>query len=295
LGAGGGAGLVGQGGFGFGARGLGTAGSGAGAGVIGIFSSEENPYGPDAGAAFRRLTLMRKHAGVFGTADSDATGVHGDSEKGYGVFGTSKGDLNQAGVRGECFQGSGVYGKSSEGAGVQGYSTDQPGVLGESQNGVGVSGIGLDQPGVLGESQNGAGVSGTSVSNAGVQGQSINGVGGVFWAGGVGIAPADTPRGRAGVFLSDSSAQVRLVPHKAPNPLPQSQAFTVQALITKGVETELPANGQTGDLLCTMMSDPQAPQVEVAALWFCERRGENQDNPATWRQVLLGPAFFGQG
>jgi hypothetical protein len=122
------------------------------------------------------------------------------------------------------------------------------------------------------------------------------GVGGVFSAGGpAGVQPGDVPPGRAGVFLAHSAAQVRLVPHKAPKRPTATQPYTVQALVSKGEETEFPANGQTGDLLCTMMLVEGLATVEVGTLWFCERGGVDKTNPAIWRQVLLGPAFSGQG
>jgi hypothetical protein len=150
---------------------------------------------------------------------------------------------------------------------------------------------------VFAQADEGTAVNAVSDTGIAVVGESIHGVAGVFAAGPAGAARAEAPPGRAAVFFSDSAAQVRLVPHKAGAPLPPSQNFTPQPFIPKGVELDLPAKAQPGDLLCTMKlrRPPQVtPQVEVASLWFCETGGNSQDNPATWRQVLLGPGFFGQ-
>jgi hypothetical protein len=127
-------------------------------------------------------------------------------------------------------------------------------------------------------------------------------VGGVFDATALGLLfPPPGPQGlpppgRAGVFGSDSAAQVRLVPHQPLKQPALNQTFAVQALITKGLAAEFPANGQAGDLLCTTMRVGKPPRdVEIGTLWFCEKGGIDQANPAHWRQVLLGPVFSGQG
>jgi hypothetical protein len=179
-----------------------------------------------------------------------------------------------------------------------------PGTGGPKNPGIGVLGIGGTQsdngvlngpggPGVVGVSGLGGLPSADSFADAGVFGTGI--VGGVFTAGLAAVQSADVPPGRACVFLSDTVAQVRLVPHKAPKRPTATQPYTVQALVSKGEETEFPANGQTGDLLCTMMLVEELAPVEVGTLWFCERGGVDKTNPAIWRQVLLGPAFSGQG
>jgi hypothetical protein len=89
---------------------------------------------------------------------------------------------------------------------------------------------------------------------------------------------------------------VYLVPHPPLKQPALNKTFPVQALITKGLEAEFPANGQAGDLLCTTVQVGKPPRDdEIGTLWFCEKGGTDKTNPAHWRQVLLGPVFSGQG
>ena len=228
--------------------------------------------------------------------------------------GASKGDICRAETNGDI----GVIGVNTfddhltgDGKGV--------GVLGRVriQNGVGVKGenVALTGPaiGVVGEScvgmgvqglSHGAGAFGTGVHGVGgatgwgVHGETTGGVGGVFNVGSD-IHTDDAPPGRAGVFKSTGAAQIRLVrefPVQTP-PTSTQQIDFVETIITAGQETAFPADGQPGDLLCTtLLVQPAAGgEFEIATLWFCQQGRLDQATPAQWRQVLLGPPFFGQG
>jgi hypothetical protein len=185
---------------------------------------------------------------------------------------------------GPSFMASGSVGVFGQGGNADRKSVtvnNVPGTAGPKDPGIGVLGIGGTQsddghvhgpggPGVVGVAGGAALPSAGTLADTGVFG--TGGVGGVFSAGGpAGVQPGDVPPGRAGVFLAHSAAQVRLVPHKAPKRPTATQPYTVQALVSKGEETEFPANGQTGDLLCTMMLVEGLATVEVGTLWFCER------------------------
>jgi hypothetical protein len=188
--------------------------------------------------------------------------------------------LGQASSHG--FSGKGVEGLANDGA-------EGVGVHGQANAALGV--------GVWAESDKGIAVNAVSSgTGTAVQGQSTSGVGGVFAAGPAVIQPSDAPPGRAGVFRADGAAQVRFVPHLAPNNPTSNQPFAAQALIAKGQEAAFPANGKPGDLLSAMMlvREPQGT-VEVATLWFCETGGVDKTHPAHWRQVLLGPVLYGHG
>jgi hypothetical protein len=274
--------------------------------------------------------------GLRSIAVKQGRGVFAQAEEIAGVFGSCLGSgLDDIGVRGENVwddsagkgngQGVGVLGtvKLQQGVGVRGENTAIPtpsggsaiAVVGHSSIGTGVQGSsdGLAGDAVIGvEGLANAGNFGTGVhgqangtSSVGVKAESDvgtaieaiispGGVGGVFDATKNGL-PLPPP-GRAGVFGSESAAQVYLAPHQPLKQPASNQTQPVQALITKGLAAEFPANGQAGDLLCTTVRvrEPQG-EVELGTLWFCEQGGTDKTNPAHWRQVLLGPVFSGQG
>ena len=148
-----------------------------------------------------------------------------------------------------------VIGESSVGTGVQGVS--------HGFSGIGVEGLandGAEGTGVHGQANgaNGAGVLAELDEGTAIVGLSTRGVGGVFSAGASGVQSGDAPPGRAGVFGSDSAAQVRLVPHKPLTQPALNEAYSVQALISKGLTAEFPANGQAGSPLFYALA-PGAP------------------------------------
>jgi hypothetical protein len=160
-----------------------------------------NAFSPN-GAAVAGYTENGGTA-VRGLANDSGYGVHGSSNTGSGVIGTS---LSWVGVYGQSDSAFGVEGKSKTGAGVVGTSTSWIGVYGESTEFQGVRGVahnaghgavvGEHRGGgiaVFGDSQNGDGVWGqTNVGNkagvvglnngngSGVYGRSVNGGAGVF-------------------------------------------------------------------------------------------------------------------
>ena len=265
-------------------------------------------------------------AGVFGSclgSGSHDIGVSGQNEwvddpdglhpgKGVGVLGTVQLELgvgvvgeNNASTNKNGGQAIGVLGHSSIGTGVQGVSDRLAGgaigVEGLANAGDGATGVHGQANFNDGFSRSSVGVFAESDAGMAIKANSPHGVGGVFDATVKGLVPPPVqpqglpPPGRAGVFGSDSAAQVYLVPHQPLKQPALNQTIPVQSLITKGLAAEFPANGQAGDLLCTTMRGTPPRDVEIATLWFCEKGGTDKNNPAHWRQVILGQVFSGQG
>jgi hypothetical protein len=170
-------------------------------------------------------------AGVTGIADTNGTGVYGQTSDpaatqygvggdnlggGYGVYGKS---ASSDGVHGEASGGAasgvaginsaggnGVYGRSS-GYGVQGYglTTNGTGVYGTvASGGTGVQGYTTNGTGVLGEdTASGTGVYGSSITGIAIQGYTTGTVG--VWGQSTGAGATDygvygTSVGAAGVY-----------------------------------------------------------------------------------------------
>jgi len=200
----------------------------------------------------------------------------------------------------------GVFGKGSTGVAAQGdfrYAPDQASVGGR---GVGIIGRGdinlVSAPGVVGFS---GGVSDESIpANMGVLGKGATGVGGLGTRGpgvnGIGSPGApgvlgvgqDGGRGlgvdeRGGIFESQRSAQVQLVPARGRG-VPEQESFMPTIVAEPGrLGTELPETGRAGDLMSVI------DERGACALWLCTQ-GEKGGAPTRWAQVLLGPAFDGQ-
>ena len=233
--------------------------------------------------------------GVKGHGHQGGDGVDGFSERGRGVFGSSH-------------FGNGVSGRSTENDGVEGSSSGEtksgvfgvhtkPTVLGfgvsgnsESRDGAGVNGFSTQGVGVTGFSERNNAVVGTSSGETksgvfgvhtgesmlpgfGVSGRTdfAQGVAvdGVSKKGGIGVrGSSDT--GTGGVFSSETSAQINLVP----NP----------KLI------KLPRDGKAGDLLVINGPiDPEDPGLIGAILHVCLRSSDPQD-PAMWGKVVFNIA-----
>jgi hypothetical protein len=180
----------------------------------------------------------------------------------------------------------------------------------------GVEGIGFGGPGVRGYGSDGEG----SVHNRGVVGPGVIGEGGrgldpvdpkrfIHGAGVIGIA-GDTPlppfvetietgvygagrdgvegagsEGRGGIFRSERSAQVRLIPARR-SPQGKEQAAFIPTVIADPAlwGPQLPREGRSGDLMSVVDDEGQC------SLWFCIR---DNAGSARWAQVLLGPSFDG--
>jgi hypothetical protein len=94
-------------------------------------------------------------------------------------------------------------------------------------------------------------------------------------------------QGRGGIFESERSAQVRLIPVKG-RPITEQTAFTPTAIPDPGnLGPELPKAGRGGDLM-TIVDDQRH-----CTLWFCVQDGTNA-GAARWAQVLLGTSFDGR-
>jgi hypothetical protein len=139
-------------------------------------------------------------------------GVHGDSDGGPGVVGTSGADSGVfgetdhgfAGVKGQ--RGGATSGLGVTPAGVWGDANDLVGVLGTASAGTGVSGRSASGTGVAGECPGAAGiaVSGVGLGNIGVQGYGAKiGVSGVSFTG-------------LGGQFAGARAALRLVPRGTP-------------------------------------------------------------------------------
>jgi hypothetical protein len=110
-----------------------------------------------------------------------------------------------------------------------------------------------------------------------------------FGRGGPGIV-GHSDRDRGGVFDSDKSAQVQLVPMKAPDRLPNGTPITPIGISAQNLErgdVALPKNGLAGDLLTLLDNGNDC------TLWFCVRSALS-GSPARWAQVPLGVSFDGQ-
>ncbi len=128
----------------------------------------------------------------------------------------------------------------------------------------------------------------TETGDTGVFGLGRTGVQGHGIAGPGLIARSDQDRG--GVFKSDLSAQIRLVPKKVGTRLPEASVVTptgISEVALKSGVVSLPKVGQGGDLM-TLIDDTRR-----CTLWFCVQ-DSSRGQPARWAQVLLGPDFDGQ-
>ena len=202
--------------------------------------------------------------GVFGVS-SQGIGVGGRTDNFIGVHGVCV-NLDQTfpglGVKGDNLQnGTGVLGTSVNGPGTAGISTNGPGISGTSTGGTGVAGTSVNGFGVTGGSTGGTAVAGLSVNGSGVAGSSVNGSGvtgnsaengsGVAGTGVKGPGVTGTSTGdRGGVFASDRSAQLRLVPIVNP---------------TGG----LPQFGQFGDVYLRLRGDPDPNGTATIEMFLC--------------------------
>ena len=107
--------------------------------------------------------------------------------------------------------------------------------------------------------------------------------------GGPGLrARSDVDRG--GVFDSDRSAQIQLVPQRVRTRLPETSTVSptgISATALASGAVSLPKAGQGGDLMALV------DDVGRCTLWFCVQ-DPSGGGPARWAQVLLGPVFDGQ-
>lgn len=199
------------------------------------------------------------------------TGVIGQGDT-YGVIGGQTGNIKDKGQLLATFTNIGVWGTSygqEQAGGVVGESDVGYGVYGVTNSGIGVSGGSQSKAGVFGESATAEGVFGYSGSAAGIRGESYSGPG----VDGVGHGSV------GGVFQSDSSAQLRLVPSSTP--LQENQSLLnsgqVGELCLYSVGQEL---GKTGTSRYTTI------------LWLCIAPAAPRKQ-SVWAQVQLGDTFGG--
>jgi hypothetical protein len=172
--------------------------------------------------------------------------------------------------------GAGVVGLAGGIAIPSANSTDGVGVFG--QGNLGVSGIGTL-----------IGVKGVSTTTVGVQGETDTGTG---------VVGSASKGGRGGMFLSDKSAQLQLLPHSIKIAKPDSKLATPTELSGTGIPLALPKAGSSGDLLAIdgmTQGTSDAPVVTTCTLWLCVRSADSKTStPAVWSQILTGAFVSGQ-
>ncbi|HHK5543764.1 TPA: hypothetical protein ACQUHN_006284 [Bacillus thuringiensis] len=189
---------------------------------------------------------------------------------------------NKCGVYGESFtNSSNTRDTDFPGVGIWG-SGQNFGVFGDGNKGIaGVVGRNnkRDLAAVIGSTKKGGvGVFGTTFATlncedpakglgTGVSGQSKGGFG-IF-----GFSTDST--GRGGAFQCSRAAQIHLVPN--------SPEYSER-------RPQLPKDGRSGDLFVAKNN-----QTQQCSLWFCVQGDDRNNNtPAQWAEVLLGPPFDGQ-
>ena len=244
-----------------------------GAGVVGRGgrerdedNKEQQLHGPGVmgigGGRSRELPVhsnsMARSVGVFGQGAEAETRVvdgtiHGPLAPGAGVVG-------QGGVSSPRKDqvAPGVIGLAGGAAEAHGAPNTGVGVVAD----IGVLGFGA--VGIMGEGR-----------ETGVFGAGRDGVKGV------------ASEGRGGLFESERSAQVQLIPAKRPGSFDQTSLIPTAIADPGRLGPELPKEGRGGDLMSVINDERQC------SLWFCVR-DSTPDRPARWAQVLLGPLFDGR-
>jgi hypothetical protein len=257
---------------------VGVFGQGAEAETRSVDGSDHGPQSPGAGVVGRGGVTIPPRGpvapGVVGLAggadDLPSLAFEGD----IGVYGRGA-----TGVEGSGAAGPGVHGRGSDGEGLAlSRGVIGPGVLGEG--GQGRDPLNPDRfvfgAGVVGFAGDPPPPSFAETRDTGVYGAGRTGVKGSGF------------EGRGGVFQSERSAQVRLIPARRPQSREQA-SFTPTVIPDPGrLGPELPREGRVGDLMSTVDDDGQC------SLWFCVREGTSGAGPARWAQVLLGPLFDGR-
>jgi hypothetical protein len=230
-----------------------------GAGVVGVAGAR-----PTTGDSRRPIPpkVETGNVGVFG--------LGGDGER----RASESGGVARSGP---MVSGPGVLGHGGRYRNLLGGTVESAEVTGDGSGVVGISGL-VAIPQLQTNEMLRAGVFGKG-RQAGVRGQS--------------------PEGRGGVFGSESSAQVQLQPREEVTTA-QTQVITPQQLRvgqnedgTPDPPVDLPLSGQAGDLLVTTRRDSTDPTKTRSTLWFCTRGAIDEDNPALWREVLMGAEFPG--
>jgi len=263
LGLAGGADPKGDGIGGIGVHGIG----GRGPGPVVFAADAEEPPGPGMlGLGGRQndesLSNVRRRQHAAGVI-----GVGGGADRGSPPFDETAG--------------AGVYGVGGDGYEKEVQVNGDRETVGPSEPGPGVVGRG----GIHANGRIGHGVVGLSGRATGYS--PADGAG-VYASGHMGVrAHGDSDRG--GMFSADHTAQVQLVPRIANLPAPTATPVMPTALDMTEAANELPKHGRVGDLLSLFDRETLA-----ARLWFCVLTGD-ENEPAVWREVLLGPDYHGRG
>ena len=198
------------------------------------------------------LVIEKGIVGDIGVVGRGATGVKGIGNAGPGVSGIGS---STSGEPVAHLVGPGVVGEGGTGTDLAGPNPDQ------KFHGVGVIGIAGETPLP----------SFADTIETGVYGAGRDGVKG------------DGSEGRGGVFRSERSAQVRLIPAQRTTKDTEQESLIPTVIANpEFIVPKLSPEGRRGDLMSIFDENGQC------SLWFCVR--ENSGS-AHWAQVLLGRPF----
>jgi hypothetical protein len=267
--------------------------------------------------------------GDFSHGPEGDTPVHGILGIGYqggaGVMGRGDStDQFRPGQYGRGTGGHGVVGKGGSGAADSNtMETYHPERHGKFKPGAGVIGLGgywigdakgrgrrgnIGGPGVVGlgggnESEEpydlaayhadfdkvGAG----NVAGVGVVGRTKYEAAGGLFESSNGYGVVATGKLAGGFFQSPSAPRITAQIHLHPQimSVPEEVSMPIVGNVNPAKVDQLPRIGNLGDLLLTTGPDNAN---YGALLWLCTRAGGQEDYPADWRQVLLGPPIPGR-
>jgi hypothetical protein len=225
-----------------------------GAGVIGVAGARPAP-GDSAGSI--PSNNQTGHVGVFG--------VGGDGER--------RGSQGGGAARsGPMVSGPGVLGHGGHYRNILGGDPEESEITGDGPGVVGYSGT-MDVPEPL---------------QQGIHEYEETLQVGVFGKGRQAGVKGLSPHGRGGVFGSTvNAAQVQLQPLLTDAAAATAEVALTDETVLRQTGASLPKSGQGGDLFATKAKDGTS-----CMLWFCES-GQTENSAASWRQVLMGPAFLG--
>ena len=260
---------------------VGVFGQGAEAEFRTVDGTVHGPITPGAGVVGRGGEFVPLDPNAEGAPAPGVIGFAGGTDGLIQIGAVGVGDVGVYGVGGTGVRGAGIKGAGVEGLGSNGDGfAASRGVVGPGVIGRGGSSFDLNNT-----PSHGAGVIGIA-SDAPLPPFSATREIGVYGAGQIGVRGAGA-EGRGGIFQSDFSAQIQLIPAKG-RPIAEQTEFTPTVIADPGrLGPELPRGGRGGDLM-TIVDDKGQCTV-----WFCVR-DRSDIGAARWAQVLLGPLFDGR-
>jgi hypothetical protein len=219
-----------------------------------------------------------------------------DNRGGPGVVGVAGGENVSPPVPTfDQVKGVGVFGGSLVGEGI--VADGALGFAGLRATGdIGVWGIGSVSFGVKGEGPTGVAANGKATGILATGGVAVqaNGGGTGIIASGKG-APAAVFSREKQELMSEPQIHIEPLPMWVPDP---QDANTVSVIPDDGLGDQLPKWANAGDLLMTKQGPtkdkPEVPARPEVTLWLCVLTSVSGDQPAVWKQVLLGPGIEGK-